>query len=264
MHDLSPFERRVFDWLSRRGDRFLFSLPFAAFLVVGLLGIVLISAIGGRPLLQDSAIFWLTVVGFVAALGMYLTAIEVMAVAFLRSRRFRLLELHQTMRDIQAMSWREFEDLVAAIYQAQGYAVEPRGGDGPDGGIDLLVRKDGRTFIVQCKHYRNQWIEERPLRELLGVVTAKGVAGGVFVACGVFDEKALAFAKGNEKLELVGGDELKDLIASVVRSKEPKAKCPSCGSPMREKTGRFGPFFGCSNYPACHGWLPMHSDPAAS
>jgi restriction system protein len=256
MHDLSPFERRVFDWLSRRGDRFLFSLPFAAFLVVGLLGIVFISAIWGRPLLQDGAIFWLIIVGFIAALGMYLTAIEVMAVAFLRSHRFRLLELHQTMRDIQAMSWREFEDLVAAIYHAKGYAVEPRGGDGPDGGIDLLVRKDSRTFIVQCKHYRNQWIEERPLRELLGVVTAKGAAGGVFVACGVFDEKALAFAKGNEKLELIGGEQLRELIASTVRSKEPEAHCPSCGSPMREKTGRFGRFLGCSNYPACHGWRP--------
>jgi ssDNA-binding Zn-finger/Zn-ribbon topoisomerase 1 len=25
---------------------------------------------------------------------------------------------------------------------------------------------------------------------------------------------------------------------------------------MREKTGRFGRFLGCSNYPACHGWRP--------
>jgi restriction system protein len=162
------------------------------------------------------------------------------------------------------MSWREFEDLVAGVYQTQGYAVEPRGGDTPDGGIDLIARKNNRTWIIQCKHYRSQWIEERPLRELLGVVTAKGAAGGVFVACGVFDEKALAFAKENEKLELIGGEKLRDLITSAVRSKEPEAKCPNCGSPMRQKTGRFGPFLGCSNYPACHGWrsLPASARPA--
>ncbi len=27
--------------------------------------------------------------------------------------------------------------------------------------------------------------------------------------------------------------------------------CPNCGSDMALKTGRFGPFFGCTNYPAC-------------
>jgi hypothetical protein len=259
MPDLNPIERRLFDWLSRRRDEFLFSLPIAAFLVIGLLGIVLISAIAGRSLLNDRAVWWLSVVGLIAAFGMYMTAIEVMAVAFIRSRRFRLLELHQTMRDIQAMSWREFEDLVAAIYQVKGYAVEPRGGDSPDGGIDLIVRKGNLRWVVQCKHYRDQWVDVRSLRELLGVVTANGAAGGVLVACGVFDERALAFAKGNEKLELVGGEQLRDLVASAVRSKEPEASCPSCGSPMREKTGRFGPFLGCSNFPACHGWLPISS-----
>src|SRR5712692_10687032 len=222
MHDLNPVERRLFDWLSRRRDEFLFTLPIAAFLVIGLLGILLISAIGGQSLLNDRGILWLVAAGLIAAFGLYISAIEGMAVAFIRSHRFRLLELHQTMRDIQAMSWREFDDLVAAIYQVQGYAVEPRGGDSPDGGIDLIVRKNNLTWIVQCKHYRRKWIEERPLRELLGVVTAKGVAGGIFVACGVFDEKALAFAKGNENLELIGGEQLRDLIAGAVRTRQPE------------------------------------------
>ncbi len=162
------------------------------------------------------------------------------------------------------MSWREFEDLVASVYQAKGFSVEPRGGDSRDGGIDLIVRKNDLSWIVQCKHYRSQWVEERPLRELLGVVTAKEAAGGIFVACGVFDEQALAFAKGNDKLELIGGEQLRDLIASPMRNNKLGAKCPSCGSPMREKRGRFGAFLGCTNYPACHGSRPVPSDAGAS
>jgi restriction system protein len=263
MHDLNPLERRLFDWLSQRRDEFLFSLPIAAFLVIGLFAILLISAIAGRSLLNDRAIWWLIVAGLIAALGMYVTAIEVMAVAFIRSRRFRLLELHQTMRDIQAMSWREFEDLVAAIYQAKGYAVEPRGGDAPDGGIDLIVRKGNLRWIVQCKHYRDQWVDVRSLRELLGVVTANGAAGGVLVACGVFDERALTFAKGNDKLELIGGEQLRELVQTAVRAKDSGTNCPICGGQMREKTGRFGAFLGCGNFPACHGWLPFPSDAGA-
>src|SRR6266849_11044510 len=242
MHDLNPVERRLFDWLSRRRDEFLFTLPIAAFLVIGLLGILLISAIGVQSLLNYRGILWLVAAGLIAAFGLYISAIEVMAVAFIRSHRFRLLELHQTMRDIQAMSWREFEDLVAAIYQAKGYAVEPRGGDSPDGGIDLIVRKDNQRWIVQCKHWRDRWVGERPLRELLGVVTANGAAGGVLVACGVFDERALAFAKGTEKLELIGGDQLRLLMGDLVQSRSLDMRCPNCGSEMRERTGRFGPF----------------------
>jgi restriction system protein len=191
---------------------------------------------------------------------LYVVGFYSAAATFLRSRRFKLLELHQTMRDIQAMSWREFEDLVAATYMARGYAVEPLGGDGPDGGVDLIARKGNVTWLVQCKHYRDQWVGERPLRELLGVVTAREATGGVLVACGVFDEKALAFAKGNARLELIGGEELRDLVADAVRTKNSGTLCPICGSPTREKTGRFGPFLGCSNFPSCRGWLPISSE----
>jgi DNA topoisomerase I len=28
-------------------------------------------------------------------------------------------------------------------------------------------------------------------------------------------------------------------------------KCEKCGAPMVKKTGKFGPFYGCSNYPEC-------------
>jgi restriction system protein len=256
MKDLSPLEQRLFDWLSRRSDSLLLSLPFIVFLGVAFVGVVAVSAVGGRSPLGDLYASWLIVVLVIAALVLYLAAVEVMAVALLRTRRFRLLQLHQTMRDIQAMSWREFEDLVAGFYQAKGYAVEPRGGDGPDGGIDMIVRKNNLSWIVQCKHYRSQWVEEPPLRDLLGVVTAKGAAGGIFVACGVFDERALAFAKSTDKLELIGGEQLRDLIADAVRSKTSGTTCPKCGSSMREKSGRFGAFLGCTNFPACHGWLP--------
>lgn len=257
MKDLSPLERRLFDWLSRRSDFFLVTLPIAVFLMVGAVLILGISAIAGRSLVNDIYDQWLTVAVFCAGVALYVTAIEVMAVTFLRTRRFRLLELHQTMRDIQAMSWREFEDLVAGFYLAKGYAIEPRGGDRPDGGIDLIVRKNNLSWIVQCKHYRSQWVEEPPLRDLLGVVTARGAAGGILVACGVFDERALAFAKSTDKLELIGGEQLRDLIADAMRSKNSGISCPKCGSAMREKSGRFGPFLGCTNFPACHGSLPI-------
>jgi restriction system protein len=258
MAGLNPWERRFFDWLGGRSDFVLVAFPVAIFLGLGVIGVVAISAIAHRS--PDSYAIWLIAWVTIAAMALFLAAFYSVAVTFLRSRRFKLLELHQTMRDIQAMSWREFEDLVAATYVARGYAVEPLGGDAPDGGVDLIARKGHLAWMVQCKHYRDQWVGERPLRELLGVVTARGAAGGVLVACGVFDEKALAFAKGNARLELIGGEQLRDLVADAVRTKNSGTLCPICGSSTREKTGRFGPFLGCSNFPACRGWLPMSSE----
>jgi hypothetical protein len=33
--------------------------------------------------------------------------------------------------------------------------------------------------------------------------------------------------------------------------------CPRCGSPMRERSGKRGPFWGCSTYPDCRGTRPL-------
>ena len=30
-------------------------------------------------------------------------------------------------------------------------------------------------------------------------------------------------------------------------------KCPKCGAEMREKSGRYGRFLGCPNWPRCNG-----------
>ena len=52
---------------------------------------------------------------------------------------------------LQGMSWQEFELLVGEAFRVQGYEVSERGGAGPDGGVDLVLRKDKEKFLVQCK-----------------------------------------------------------------------------------------------------------------
>jgi DNA topoisomerase-1 len=42
-----------------------------------------------------------------------------------------------------------------------------------------------------------------------------------------------------------------DLKAAETTMLANAEKCPLCGSPLEEKFGRFGRFFGCSNYPEC-------------
>lgn len=67
-----------------------------------------------------------------------------------------------------------------------------------------MLRKGGRTVLVQCKHYSKRQVGVRTIRELYGVMAADGVAEGVVITTGSFTRPAVEFAKG-KRLELLDG-----------------------------------------------------------
>lgn len=110
---------------------------------------------------------------------------------------------------------------------------------GPDGGVDLLLKRDRETFLVQCKQWRAQKVGVQTVRELYGVMAAKGAAGGFVVTSGSFTEEAQQFAKGRN-VQLVDGIQLKVLVDSVSVSRGPKAATVQRGSsaaPRQEPKG---------------------------
>jgi restriction system protein len=96
---------------------------------------------------------------------------------FGRARRRNLLAQQSGMESIKALSWREFEMLVGEIYRRRGYSVAETE-SGADGGIDLIARKDGEKFFVQCKHWQKHKVDVLTVREFLGVLYRAGAAGG--------------------------------------------------------------------------------------
>ncbi len=38
-------------------------------------------------------------------------------------------------------------------------------------------------------------------------------------------------------------------------------KCPTCNSPMKMRSGRFGPFWGCTKYPVCKSTINVEEVP---
>ena len=172
------------------------------------------------------------------------------------------------------MSWREFEMLTGEAFRQQGYAVVETGGAGPDGGIDLVLRKDGEKFFVQCKQWKAYKVGVPTIRELFGVMAAKGATGGFVVTSGTFTKDAVEFASGRN-LRLIGGQELFGMIqrakvASIEKmpgsqsaqqstsSESGSRSCPMCSSAMVERIAKRGAqsgerFMGCTNYPACKG-----------
>ena len=108
---------------------------------------------------------------------------------------------------LHEMSWREFEHLVGEGFRLQGYQVLETGGGGPDGGVDLVLSRRGEKYLVQCKQWKAFKVGVEIVRELYGVMAARGVAGGFVVTSGSFTAEATAFAAGRN-VQLVDGTKL--------------------------------------------------------
>lgn len=185
---------------------------------------------------------------------------------------------------LDGMSWREFEMLVGEGFRLQGYQVVETGGGGADGGVDLALTRPGKNgaekFLVQCKQWRAFKVGVDVVRELYGVMAAKGATGGFVVTSGRFTADAISFASGRN-VTLVDGPKLHGLLrqakagiersparpaaaSSVQPSVTPRqeSSCPLCSKPMARRTAKRGAnaggeFWGCTGYPACRGTRPI-------
>lgn len=110
----------------------------------------------------------------------------------------------------------EFERVVADYYRRQGYAVEHCGTGGGrnrfDGGIDLKMYRDGEYTIVQCKRENARKVTHNVGHELLGVLLTEKANHAIVVNTGEFTPHAIASARKEPRLQLVDGDQLREML----------------------------------------------------
>jgi restriction system protein len=255
------------------------------------------SDIQGQGGAMVGAMMQKAVIHGLATAGQYIVPILCLAAAALsawrRKQRQTLVSDVAQARNadvLDGMSWREFELLVGEAYRQQGYRVTEIGGSGPDGGVDLVLVKGSEKFFVQCKQWKAYKVGVTTVRELYGVMAAKGATGGFVVTSGRFTADAKDFAQGRN-IELIDGPRLFVMIqrarqaqgqSTTARSEAPniagisevsakavapdptaakeasQPECPRCGAAMALRTARQGAnagngFWGCSTYPRCRG-----------
>lgn len=77
-----------------------------------------------------------------------------------------------------------FEELVAEHFRTKGYRVEPVGGPG-DGGVDLVLWKFNKRYIVQAKRLRwNVNVNPDAVKAFCLMVKREHAFGGFFVTTG--------------------------------------------------------------------------------
>ena len=177
------------------------------------------------------------------------------------------------VQQLHSIDWFQFEQLVALVYRKQGYAVSRRGGANPDGGIDLVIEKNGTRTAIQCKHWKTWNVGVKAVREFLGALTDAGIQRGLFITLGGYtgDAKRLADKHCIEVVNEVGlakmlqATDARFDTAALEILRDTRKLCPKCEREMILRTASKGPgagkqFWGCSGYPRCRFTMQLSND----
>lgn len=178
-----------------------------------------------------------------------------------RWRERRIYNRQKSVNTVRSLSWSDFERFIVEAFRRQGFRAN-RTANGADGGIDVVLEKDGNTSVVQCKQWKNSRVGVKPIRELAGVVSARKATRGIFVCSGDYTTDARRFA-AESGIELIGGQSLAELLdldeshrQHVPTGTDFAEDCPKCGSTLVRRVARKGKntgsaFWGCGSFPKC-------------
>lgn len=249
------------------------SLIVGAVVFLGLRFALPAMSAGKGPVIEGLALGAQPLAPYAAAV---FAVISILSALFALKRR-SLVDRQTSLESLRSTPWKDFEFMVGEAFRREGYQVEETLGGGPDGGVDLVLRRNGTRSLVQCKQWRQQSVGVQVVREQFGILAAEGAAESIIVTSGTFTDDARDFASG-KPIRLVDGPALLRLVKSVQKStstnpvaaksesenvrSEAAPACPQCGEPMVLRTSRRGTnagsrFWGCTGFPRCRGTRPV-------
>jgi len=176
----------------------------------------------------------------------------------------------ELLERLRAIDWFQFEKVVGLVYRKLGYSVTRRGGANPDGGIDLVIEKDGQRSAVQCKQWKTWNVGVKAVREFLGALTDAGIQKGIFITLRGYTGEAnqLAEKHGIEIVNETGLAKLLEATGARFNAEtlailcDTRKFCPKCECEMLLRTAGKGSnagsqFWGCSAYPKCRYTMPV-------
>lgn len=213
---------------------------------------------------ENNMLLMFTEVGKNAAIWLSLLFLLPAITSLFRAKKRKQLVNHQkSIETLKETSWRDFEVLVGEVFRRRGFTVQENISAGADGGIDLLLLKDGEQHIVQCKQWRKSKVGVSVVREMFGVLKASSAKSIYIVSSGHFTKEANHFA-ANQPITLIDGNELvlliidmQDLTKLIDATQTSNVdKCPKCESELIKRVAKKGSntgneFLGCSSFPKC-------------
>jgi restriction system protein len=118
------------------------------------------------------------------------------------------------LAQLASLTPEDFEEFVAELFEAMGYAVERVGGTG-DEGADLRVRLASLSAVVQCKYHTRGVVGSPELQKFLGTIHHTRSHKGFFVTTRTFSLAAEKFV-AEHPIELIDGPRLVELVRDAL------------------------------------------------
>jgi len=122
--------------------------------------------------------------------------------------------LNISLSYLQKMGAYKFEEFMTEMFRRDGFKAKTTKKSG-DGGIDILLFRDGKKYLVQCKRYSDKnKVTAKDVRELNGVVNFEGATGAIFVTTSDYTANARAYERKN--LILINGKALERWVQTGI------------------------------------------------
>ena len=188
----------------------------------------------------------------ILAIRILMNLIDLEIVDWRIRRKFKKGEEWRSDRDLlkwlRGMKPSEFEKYISDLFSRLGYKSRAVGRS-HDGGVDVIAEKDGVKHYIQCKKFITSRVTVHDIRDFYGALADRLANGkGYFITTNKFTLEAEKFAE-DKPIELIDGQKL---IKYIHLTKNETERCPLCGGYLVRRKGKYGEFYGCSNYPKCH------------
>lgn len=156
---------------------------------------------------------------------------------------------------VDKMTGEEFEKFLLVHFEKLNYHVKLTPVTS-DYGADLIIKKDNIKTVVQAKRW-SQKVGIEAIQQILGAKQYYNADKCIVITNNYFTPNAINLASSSsvelwdrnqliKNMNIGNGNE----IATAV-TKDSKIICPRCGTKMKLVKGKYGYFYGCSNYPKC-------------
>jgi restriction system protein len=170
----------------------------------------------------------------------------VMAVASLHARHQRRLALAQAAaspasaqgpRLLEGMGWVEFKALMCEGFLLRGYRVTGGSPDPREEGGYLRLERDGVSYHVACRYWKQPAVDARSVRELHQALLKQGIPCDFMLSAGRFSTEARAYAASHD-IKPVDGLALHLMIRQARAVRSQAAAMAQAAEPLSWHTPR--------------------------
>ena len=155
--------------------------------------------------------------------------------------------------DIDTLEGRDFERCLGAMFSRLGFAVAYT--DHYDSGADLIISRNGIRTAVQAKRWDSK-VGDRAVQAVAAARPFYACQEAMVVTNSEYQGRTRRLASAN-RVTLWDRAKLQEsLLATkmlvVPLDMGPTPECDRCHVQLLLRSGPFGNFWGCPNYPRCH------------